>query len=187
MSRFIFYRNTAEVKLVEDILDLPAKKLRDKGVPLDNVSNYSSREEEILWIGSQSEIAEGEMFFATAGGSVKRCAGSEFVTQVRTIQSTKLPEKDTLVLAAPSGEMETAVLGTHNGYYIRFALSDVSVLRKSAVGVRGIHLDGNDYVTGGWLLGSGHEFQISVKGGKLSLNRLKLSKRGGKGTKSRRQ
>ena len=25
MSRFIFYRNTAEVKLIEDILDLPAK------------------------------------------------------------------------------------------------------------------------------------------------------------------
>ena len=169
------------------ILDLPAKKLRDKGVPIDNVSNYSSREEEILWIGSQSEISKGEMFFATAGGYVKRCAGSEFVSSVRTIQSTKLSENDSLVLAAPSGEMETVVLGTHNGFFIRFAFSDVSVLKKSAVGVRGIHLDDGDYVTGGWLLGGGREFQISVKGGKLSLNRLKMSKRGGKGTKSRRQ
>ena len=168
------------------VSDLPVKKLRDKGVPLDNVSNFSSRDEEILWAAPLSEVSKGEMFFATAGGYVKRCAGSEFVSSVRTIQSTKLPDGDRVVLAAPSADMETAVLKTKGGYFIRFALADVSVLKKAAVGVRGIHLDAQDEVDGAWLLGSSHEFQIDMKGGKLSLNRLKLVKRGGKGTKSRK-
>ena len=32
------------------VLDLPHGKFRDKGIPIDNVSNYSSSEEQIVMI-----------------------------------------------------------------------------------------------------------------------------------------
>lgn len=168
------------------VLDIPQKRLRDKGVPLDNLSNFSNAEEEILWAAPMREIVRHTFFFATANGNVKLTSGAEFTSSVRTIQSTKLQEDDRLVAVLPADHMDLAVLGTKEGYFIRFELKDVSTLKKTAVGVRGIHLGENDHVEHAYLLENGREYSIEYKGGKLALNRLKLSKRGGKGTKSRR-
>lgn len=165
------------------VLDIPRKRLRDKGVPLDNLSNFSNADEEILWAAPMQEIISRNFFFATQNGYVKLTKGDGFVSSVRTIQSTKLQDDDRLVAVIPADHMDFAVLGTKNGHFIRFALNDVSELKKNAVGVRGIHLGGDDCVEHAWLLENGKEYSIEYHGGKLALNRLKLSKRGGNGTK----
>ncbi len=168
------------------VLDIPQKKLRDKGVPIDNLSNFSHQDEEILWVSSLTTIKSSTMFFVTSLGNVKLTDGSEFVSTVRTIQSTKLQKDDRVVFTAPADHMDQAVLQTHVGYFIRFNLEDVSHLKKTAVGVRGIHLGEDDLVEEAYLLENGREFTIQYKNKKLSLNRLRLSKRGGIGTKPRK-
>lgn len=168
------------------VLDIPRKRLRDKGVPLDNLSNFSNAEEEILWAAPMQEIVWHTFFFATANGNVKLTPGTEFTSSVRTIQSTKLQDDDHVVAVLPAEHMDFAVLETKHGYFIRFELKDVSTLKRTAIGVRGIHLSDDDQVEHAYLLENGKEYSIEYKGGKLALNRLKLSKRGGKGTKSRR-
>ncbi len=168
------------------VLDIPQKKLRDKGVPIDNLSNFSHQDEEILWISSLANVKTSTLFFVTEAGYVKLTDGSEFDTSVRTIQSTKLNSDDRVIFTAPSDHMDQAVLRTHDGYFIRFSLEDVSKLKKTAVGVRGIHLNGEDRTAEAWLLENGREFTITYRKKPMSLNRLKLSKRGGNGTKSRR-
>ncbi len=168
------------------VLDIPQKRLRDKGVPIDNLSNYSTQDEEILWVSSLKDICQSTMFFATASGNVKLTDGAEFEASVRSIQSTKLPQGDKVVVTAVADQMDQAVLKTKDGYFIRFNLQDVSKLKKTAIGVRGIHLNEGDVVDGAWLIENGREFSIRYHGRELSLNRLKLSKRGGTGVKQRK-
>lgn len=164
------------------VLDIPQKRLKDKGVPIDNLSKFSNQDEEILWVGALAEISRSDMLFVTANGFVKRTKGTEFIASTRSIQSTKLGDGDSLVLVAPSDEMDTVVLRSHRGYFIRFALSEVSELKKTAIGVRGIALEDGDTVEEAWLLEGQSELKTEWHGSKVSLNRLKIAKRGGKGT-----
>ncbi len=181
-DRICIFTDTGKMHTVK-VFDVPQKKLKEKGVPVDNISNYSSRDEEILYVAPMSELMESELFFVTSKGFVKRTAGAEFASQVRTIASTKLSPDDSLVFVGRSDSMENAVLISHDGFFIRFVLSEVSDLKKTAVGVRGMSLSEGDKIDAAYLLGNMHEFQIPWRGGKVLLNRLKIAKRGGKGTK----
>ncbi|MDO4620713.1 MAG: DNA topoisomerase (ATP-hydrolyzing) [Lachnospiraceae bacterium] len=184
-DKICLFTNKGKMHAVK-VLDIPQKRLRDKGVPIDNLSNYSSGEEDILYIGALAEISAAELLFVTKKGMVKRTPGSEFVSSVRTIQSTKLQEDDELLLIGRSDVNEFAVLNSTDGYFLRFALTEVPELKKTAVGVRGMLLGEEDSIQAAYLLESSRELTIDYRGGKLSLNRLKLAKRGTKGTKSRR-
>ena len=163
--------------------DVPQKKFREKGVPVDNISNYASRDEEIIYVAPAKEVLASELFFATAAGAVKRVSGEEFESSVRTVASTKLLGADRIIFVGRSDQTEQAVLVSHGGYFIRFLLNEVPLQKKTAVGVKGISLGDRDRVESAYLLGSSREFQIDYRGGKVLLNRLKISKRGGRGTK----
>ena len=181
-DKICIFTDTGKMHTVK-VIDIPQKRLRDKGVPVDNLSNFSNKSEDIVWISPISEVRESRIFFATKQGNVKVTAGSEFDTANRTVMATKLQPDDSLLLATPADSMETAVLISESGYSLRFALSEVSELKKGAVGVRGIKLADGDFVKNAYLLGGSGEFAIEYNGKKLYLNRLKIAKRGGKGTK----
>ena len=181
-GKICIFTNTGKMHTVK-VIDIPQKRLRDKGVPVDNLSNFSNKSEDIVWISPISEVRDSRIFFATKQGNVKVTAGSEFDTANRTVMATKLQPDDSLLLATPADSMETAVLISESGYSLRFALSEVSELKKGAVGVRGIKLADDDFVKNAYLLGGSGEFAIEYNGKKLYLNRLKIAKRGGKGTK----
>ena len=165
------------------VSDIPRRKLRQKGTPIDNVSTFSNKDEDILLAAAQSEVAAGEVFFATKDGFVKRAPGAEFVSAVRNAAATKLKDGDSVVFVGLSGDMETAVLATKGGYLLRFPLSDVPEFKKTAAGVKGITLASGDIVKNAFLLAGGHEFSADVSGGKVLLSRMRTAKRGGKGTK----
>lgn len=165
------------------VLDVPQKKLRDKGIPIDNISNFVNRDEEILYVAPLREVAASELFFATKRGLVKLTSGVEFISSVRTIVSTKLQDGDKVIFVGPAEHMENVVMISKEGYFIRFMLNEVSELKKNAAGVKGMALSGDDVVESVYLLESSHEFTIDWRGSKAALNRLKISKRGGKGTK----
>ena len=194
-NKYVFrIMNTDKVALFTDIgkmhtikvLDVPMKKLRDKGVPIDNLSNYETAKEELLYAGPLAEVVTSEFFFVTEKGFVKRTSGAEFVSSVRTIQSTKLQEGDRLILVSPDDHMEYAVLMSSDGCFLKFALLEASELKKTAVGVKGMTLSAGSTVKQAYLLENAREFTIDYHGSRLSLNRLKTAKRGGKGTKSRK-
>lgn len=167
------------------VTEIKAGKLRDKGVPLDNLCKYDSTQERILYVAPVSLITVSEMLFVTAKGMIKRTEGSEFVSANKTIASTKLDTDDELVFVGPSSETEFVVLQTEEGYFLRFLQSEVSLLKKTAKGIKGIQLSSNDRVENCYLLQIGTEFSVEYKGKKVALNRLKLAKRAGKGNKTR--
>ena len=167
------------------VLDLPHGKFRDKGIPIDNVSNYSSSEEQIVMICEEEQMRYSKLLFATAQGMIKRVDGSEFQVSKRTIAATKLQEEDRLVAVKVVTEYQNVVLQTKNGYFLRFLSADVPEKKKAAVGVRGIKLQKKDELEEVYLFEEGTETKITYGEKTVSLNRLKLAKRDGTGTKSR--
>ena len=134
------------------VLDLPHGKFRDKGIPIDNVSNYSSSEEQIVMICEEEQMRYSKLLFATAQGMIKRVDGSEFQVSKRTIAATKLQEEDRLVAVKVVTEYQNVVLQTKNGYFLRFLSVDVPEKKKAAVGVRGIKLQKKDELEEVYLL-----------------------------------
>ena len=70
-----------------------------------------------------------------------------------------------------------------NSMALRISEEDIPVQKKNARGVYGIRLAEGDEVTAAYLLGGQGEFTIDYNGKKLSPGRVKISKRGGKGTR----
>ena len=136
---------TAEGRMHQiKVLDIPHGKFRDKGLPVDNISNYDSTEEHIVTLMNEADL-EGEfLLFATKDGLVKRVAGSEFLVSKRTTAATKLQEGDEVRAVLPMNGQDFAVLQTENGYFLKFPAEDVSEKKKGALGIRGIRLQKKD-------------------------------------------
>ena len=180
----IFCRNTSRICLFTDnglchqfrMKDVPLSKLKDKGVPLDNISNYDSAKETILAMESFDDLKAKTLIFATSSAMIKRVEASEFESVKKTTAATKLADGDRLIYVSEALGENTALV-TKNGYVLRFRTDEISLYKKTSVGVRGIKLEKDDE------LAAVYDFDPSVrcvvKVGKKSvdLSKLKLKKR----------
>ena len=167
------------------VLDLPYGKFRDKGTPVDNVSNYDSKTEQIVLVAPLAQIKEEQLCFVTGKGMVKQVDGNEFEVSKRTIGATKLGEKDRVVMVQPAAAMEHLVLQTRDGYFLKFLKEEIPVQKKNALGVRGIRMGEQDVVEHAYMLENRVEYVITYREKQITLNKLKLAKRDTKGTKVR--
>ncbi|HIU74903.1 MAG TPA: DNA topoisomerase 4 subunit A [Candidatus Pelethocola excrementipullorum] len=166
------------------ILDLPSGKFRDKGIPIDNLCNYSSSQEQMVFVSSLEQVKRNKLLFVSKNSMCKVVDGFEFDVSKRTIAATKLAdENDGVVLVGIFDESEYLVLQSHNGYFLRFLVNEVPEKKKAAIGVRGMKLGDGDYIDHAYLLANRIEYEIDYKDKKLVLNKLKLAKRDTKGTK----
>lgn len=168
------------------VLDLPYGKFRDKGTPIDNVSNFVSTEERIIKIVDSGQLLYSKYIFVTKQGMIKVVDGSEFLVAKRSVAATKLQEEDELLDVQVVQENQHIVLRTKNEYFLRFPVADIPEKKKAAVGVRGIKLQRKDEVEGIYLFEEGREAKIIYNEKEITLNRLKLAKRDGTGTKMRK-
>ncbi len=171
--------NLHQIKLV----DIPFGKLRDKGTPLDNISKFDGSKENIIWMSSQEAMAGQKLLFATKMALVKMVPTEEFVTNNRTVASTKLTEGDELILVRPVGEETEVALQTSDGVFLKFPVEEIPEMKKNSRGVRGMKLAENEYLEQVYFVGE--EPVISYKKKEVHLNRMKLGKRDGKGSKVR--
>ena len=183
-GRLCLFTDTGRMHQVK-IQDLPHGKFRDKGTPIDNVSNYSSTGEQIVAVFDSEQMRFARLLFATAQGMIKKVDGTEFQVSKRTTAATKLQEGDSLAAVKVISENQNVVLRTRNGYFLRFPAEDVPVKKKAAVGVRGIRLQKKDELEEAYLFEEGTEAKAMFGEKEVTLNRLKLARRDGTGTKSR--
>ena len=79
------------------VSDIPTKKVREKGIPIDNLGNYSSQGESIVTLVSFDMIKDKKLLFTTKNGMIKLVDGSEFETNRKTMLATKLGKDDEVV------------------------------------------------------------------------------------------
>ena len=137
------------------------------------------------FICDENQFRIAKLLFATKYGMVKRVDGSEFLVGKRTIAATKLADGDELLSVHIINAKQSVVMQTQGGYFLRFHGSEISEMKKTASGVRGIKLQKNDVVENVYLFEEGKESRVIYKEKELTLNRLKQSSRGSGGTKSR--
>ena len=183
-GKICLFTNTGKMHQIK-VLDLPFGKFRDKGVPVDNVSNFDSTQEEAVYLCDAEQMRYARLLFATRQGMIKKVEGTEFQVAKRTIAATKLQADDEVVSVQVITDNQNVVLQTKEGYFLRFLAEEVSEKKKGAIGVRGIRLKKKDELEHVYLFEEGKEAKVKYGEKEVTLNRLKMAKRDGNGTKTR--
>ena len=183
-DKICLFTDTGKMHTIKAV-DIPLVRFRDKGVPADNLSNYDSSMEQILYVAPVSQIRNDSILFVTKASMCKLVDGAEFDVTKRTIVSTKLGEDDSLIFVGGSAEMEQVVLQSAGGCFLRFLKQEISVMKKTAVGVRGMKLADGDYLESAYLLGGHQEYTITYHDKPYALNKVRLAKRDTRGVKPR--
>lgn len=168
------------------VKDIPfSTKFRDKGTPIDNLGNYDSSGERIIYLCASERIRQKRLLFVTKLGMMKLVDTSEFDVMKKTVASTKLTDGDELIgiyetdartevlskfnYDGTVGEEEVVssdqniILQTANGVFLKFPLTDVPQKKKNAVGVRGIKLGSDDYIEDVYILTMVMNYQWIIK------------------------
>lgn len=182
-DRICLFTDTGVLHQVK-VFDIPAGKLKDKGQPIDNLGNYSSSGERIAGLFPMGYLKGHMLLFTTEQGMIKQVAAEEFDVTRRTVVATKLADDDKVLRVDRIEQEKELILRTEEGVFLRFPISEVPEKKKGAVGVRAIQLGAKDKVEECYLL-MGEEEAIEYKEKKISLSRIKLVNRDGKGTKLR--
>ena len=184
-GKICIFTNTGQLHTVK-LQDVPFGKFRDKGVPIDNISNYDSQKEYAITVESQTSLNLYRILFVTAQAMMKIVDGGEFDVAKRTVAATKLQDNDEVISVEIIREQKQVILQSAEGYFLRFGLEEVPEKKKSAVGVRGMKLSDKDHVEAVYYtLAAMPDPDIVYKDKHVELQRIKPQHRDSKGTKLR--
>ncbi len=147
------------------VLDLPYGKFRDKGTPIDNLCNYDSKEENVVYLAGLEHVSSHRMLFGTKYAMIKVVDGMEFVVAKKTTAATKLGEEDEVLTVCPLEENDTLVMATKKDMFLRIDCAQIPQKKKGAVGVRGMKLAAGDELKSIHVLHEGEEKEVEVKAG----------------------
>ena len=182
IDKICIFTNTGNMHLVK-VLDLPYGKFRDKGTPIDNVSNYDSSKESFVYLAPLMEVEKHKLIFGTKTAMIKLVDGAEFVVTRKTSQATKLNDEDELILVDMLMENDTMVMRSKKEMFLRIDCASIPEKKKAAIGVRGMRLDRADELSDIYVLRDQEEREVEVKGKPVALNRLHVANRDTKGVR----
>lgn len=161
-------------------------KLRDKGIPLDNLCKLDTSKEEIRFIASFAQVSDEEkrLLFVTELGLIKQTDGKELSTNNRQVVATKLGEGDKVLsvrLVSVDSGYEEVILVSDGGYIVKFPLIAVNLYKKTSKGEKAMRLLEGEKLVAMYLLSDGDI--VKIHGKPVNLLKLKLSNRNDRGTK----
>ena len=165
------------------VFDLPYGKFRDKGTPIDNLCNYDSKEENVVYLASLEQVSTHRILFGTKYAMIKVVDGMEFVVAKKTTAATKLGDEDEVLTVCPLEENDTLVMASKKDMFLRIDCAQIPQKKKGAVGVRGMKLAAGDELKSIHVLHEGEEKEVEVKGKPVALHRLHVGNRDTKGVK----
>ena len=181
-GKICIFTNTGQMHLLK-VVDLPLGKFRDKGQPIDNVSNYDSSKEQLIYITDLAALCTQKLLFGTKTAMLKQVDGKEFDVAKRTTAATKLADDDTVIFVAPVEENMTIVMQSAKDMFLRIAADTIPEKKKGAIGVCGMKLAAGDELTNIYALGEEEPPVVMVKDKEIALNRLHIGNRATKGVK----
>ncbi len=180
-GRICLFTESGQLHTIK-VSDLPAGKLRDKGVPVDNLGNYDSAKETILLAASQSDLGMYRVLFVTKNAMVKLVSGDEYDIARKTAIATKLGEDDELVYAGVITDQQKVVLVTDRGFVLKYKIEEIPEKKKAAIGVVGMKLLAGALVEKVFAIDENVPNVVEIHGAELDLNAVKTNKRGGQGS-----
>ena len=167
---------------------VPRCKMKDKGTLIHSLCKMENDEEGLLYV-SFEELFESILLFVTKNGYIKLVSGAEFETGRQMIAATKLDADDEVVgvIMLSASDVLTGtkkvILLTKDGFSLGFPLSEVSELKKTSRGVKGITLEKEDTVAFATVVHPAAE-TFEYEGKTLNARRVRNRKRAAKGQKA---
>ena len=184
-SYLMFFTNMGRV-YAKKAYRIPEAGRQAKGTNLVNIIELQENEY-VTAIIPITEFTEGEyLTMITKRGVTKRTLLTDFEYQRRGGKiAINLDEDDELIFVRHTKGDESLIIATRNGQAVRFDENNVRAMGRTARGVRGITLEGDDYVVGVALVDESKTLLTVTEGGmgkRTSFSDFRQMKhRGGKG------
>jgi DNA gyrase subunit A len=152
-----------------------------KGMNLANLLPLEQGEKVKAVIPVKDDEEVGFLFFVTKNGIVKRTSMDKFATAGRKagLIALSIDDDDELITVRKTDGAQDMLLATREGKVICFPESDVREVGRTARGVRGMRLTGDDYVIGAARARPGAELLTVTENGYGKRTGVDDYKRGG--------
>jgi DNA gyrase subunit A len=163
----LFFTNTGRCHLLE-VYKLPVQNKTQNGKYMANYLNLESNEYVVSVIPKQYDNNEDDILMATRLGTIKRLELSSLSSRMKQTRVITFKENDELVAVQLMYEQDI-VLFTAQGQGLRFNPDSdgkgVRPMGRTAAGVKGIRLKGDDYVIAMTTVVADHDLLLAtVKG-----------------------
>ena len=180
----MFFTNMGRVYRLK-AYEIPESSRTARGTAIVNLIQLQP-EEKITAVIPINEYKEDHyLFMATKSGIVKKSPIMEYANIRKTgLLAITLKENDELIEVKFTDNDQDVFLVTKNGQCIRFHETDVRSIGRTAMGVRGINLDGDDEVIGMQLNSQGVALLFVSENGmgkRTAMTEFTSQHRGGKG------
>lgn len=184
IGKILLFTDTGDLHLLK-CDQVPLKKAKDKGVPIENLTKFKASDAEIVYIGDWKELQDKALLFLSSNGLIKLVPSDEFDTNNRCVAATKLDPGDKVVSIVPVSSIgsNTVAVWADNGYFLRFALDDIPLMKKVSKGVKAMQLKRGACAEGVIVV---IDDPVIMNGSyPVHVNQLKTAIRGGMGTKQK--
>lgn len=183
----LFFTNKGKVYQLKGY-EVPEAGRTARGTAIVNILNLDQDEKVTTMMPVREFDEDKYLIMATKNGLIKKTALTEYDTSRKTgLIAINLREGDELIKAHLIEDDDEIIMGTHDGYAIRFDSEEVRPMKRTSMGVKGIDLREDDYIVG---MDVAHDdcavICISENGyGKLTHSgQYRQQKRGGKGVQT---
>jgi DNA gyrase subunit A len=165
--------------------EIPEGGRTTRGRSILNIIEKDKEENIAAFVSVKEFIDDHYLIMATEQGTIKKTVLSAY-GNVRKggINAINVVNGDRLISVKMTDGSNDIVLGTRNGFAIRFHEKDVRDMGRTATGVRGIKLAKGDIVVGLLVIKRNDNILVVTENGygkRSDINDYRITKRGGKG------
>ncbi len=187
LSYVLFFSNRGKVYRIK-AHEIPEKDRTARGISLRNLLPLASDEWIAAVIDTRDYVAKQYLVIATKRGVIKKTAFSAYDSSRRDgiIAVNLRPDDEVVQVRATSGEDEL-ILVSKGGMAITFPETDVRPMGRTATGVAGMRVGGNDEVVAFDVVDPNGQLLVVTDAGfgkRTMLSQYPRQRRGGKGVKT---
>ncbi|MBQ6123219.1 MAG: DNA topoisomerase 4 subunit A, partial [Clostridia bacterium] len=185
-AKLLFFTDVGNAYILAAEKIAEAMKAKDRGLPLGGVLAGLETDESLVALIEAGDWS-GELMFVTRKGLTKRTALEEYNVRKSKFAALNLKNGDRLMSVLRPGGFEGVLLLTRQGMAIHYATEEVSVIGRTAAGVKAVTLSTGDEVAFAFVHNSEGEIVMISDMGYMKrclLIDFDRQARGGKGVKA---
>ena len=183
-DNLLCFSNRGKVYLLK-IHEIPESGRQARGTPMVNLLPLEEKEFVTATMPIKEFSPERYLLMVTTRGMIKKTPLKEYSnTRKSGLVAINLSEADELITVKLTDGRQAIIIGTDEGFFVRFSEEDVRAMGRATRGVKGVTLSGETRVIGADLI-SGGEVILMVSalgfGKRVRVEEFRTQRRGGKG------
>lgn len=158
-DKLLIFTDTGMMHRIK-VKDIPYGKYKDKGVPIDNLCNFNSATENIVYLTDSKP--DRYLVFISTDSMLKRVPIQEFDTKNKSVQATKLNENHKILCIGEYDEQGYVVLSSDDGFWLKFKQNEIPEKKKNAIGAIGMKMKGGESLETAAVVPADYTDELSV-------------------------